>query len=716
MSGSTEEVPVRKGRWKMILACALVLIAIVLVWSKLAPGVTQPGAVADGDPDQWPVHGGTPLEQRFSPLDQINADNVQTLGLAWSATFDTNRGQEATPIMVDGVLYVSTAWSKVYAYDAATGRELWRFDPEVPGGKAVHACCDVVNRGVAVADGKVLVGTIDGRLIALDSRNGKPIWSAQTFDPELPYTITGAPRIVKDKVVIGNGGAELGVRGFVSAYRLDTGKLAWRFYTVPGDPAKGPDGAASDEALARIAKPTWFGRWWVNGGGGGTVWDSIVFDAELNQLYIGVGNGSVWDRKIRSAGEGDNLFVASIVALDPDTGKYRWHFQETPGDQWDYTSTQQITLADLAIDGRKRKALLHAPKNGFFYVVDRTTGRLISAKNFVPVNWATGIDRVTGRPQLARNARYTEGGFTAYPSSIGAHSWQPMAFSPLTGLVYIPVNHTNYTYAQDRAFRYRPGRWNMGVDLAPTAPAPSATSGQRPAGETGQFEGELLAWDPVAQKPRWSVRYPTIANGGLLATAGNLVFQGTVARTFQAFRASDGKRLWSAPTGAGVIAAPITYRIDGTQYVAIVAGAGGSTALVMPWRRETNTMPSGRLLVFKLAGKAALPADDSSELAPPNPSGETFSPAQVAAGGAHYMANCFVCHGGYVLPDLRRSGALPQAQVWRSIVIDGILESQGMASFKGYLSPADAEAIRAYVNGQAKELARTSAQRQTTRR
>jgi quinohemoprotein ethanol dehydrogenase len=666
-------------------------------------GALHPTAASAMDPPNsvgWPVHGGTDLEQRFSPLGDVNDSNVNRLGLAWTYQLDTRRGQEATPIVVGDTLYFSTAWSKVIALNAITGQRRWAFDPKVPGGKAVHACCDVVNRGVAVAQNKVFVGTIDGRLIALDAMNGKPLWSVRTFDPALPYTITGAPRVVKGTIVIGNGGAELGVRGFVSAYAINDGHLVWRFYTVPGDPAHGPDGAVSDDALSRIARPTWYGQWWRYGGGG-TVWDAIVYDPELNQIYLGVGNGGPWNRVVRSEGKGDNLFIGSVVALDADTGRYRWHYQETPGDSWDYTSTQPIILTSLTLKGVSRKVLLQAPKNGYFYVLDRQSGRLISAHAYVPMNWSSGIDPSTGRPIEDPNARYTQGPYTIYPSGLGGHSWHPMAFSPLTGLVYIPANLHSITYTAEGDFQYRPGRWNTGATFGAPPPHPTATNGRIPEGAPPTPQGELIAWDPVHQRSAWKIRYPHIWNGGVLATAGNLVFQGTIDGEFQAFRASDGTRLWMAPAGAGIVAGPITYRIGGVQYIAVLAGAGGAVPISLREGDEKRSMPSGRLLVYALNAHGSLPPDDSALLPPPTPSSEPFTDAQRAQGARTYYQFCVVCHGGYVLPDLRRSGAISQANAFKTIVLEGALESQGMASFRGYLSGQEAEAIRAYLNSEA---------------
>src|SRR6202521_5049117 len=358
---------------------------------------------ADQEPGNWMSHGRTYSEQRFSPLKQIDHRNIGQLGLAWSVDLDTRRGQEATPVVVDGVMFFTTAWSKVYAVKAATGEQLWSYDPKVPPEWAVNACCDVVNRGVAVWRGKVFVGTLDGRLVALDAARGKLIWETLTIDRNFRYTITGAPRVVKGKVIIGNGGAEMGVRGYVSAYDAETGKIVWRFYTVPGDPSK----PFESPFLEKAAK-TWSGEWWKNGGGG-TVWDSMGYDPQLNLLYIGTGNGDPWPRKIRNPRKEDNLFTSSIVALKPDTGEYVWHYQENPGDEWDYDSDEQIVLADLNLNGELSHVLLHAPKNGYFYVLDRATGKLLSAKPFTRVTWATGIDVQTGRPIESPGAQYEVG-------------------------------------------------------------------------------------------------------------------------------------------------------------------------------------------------------------------------------------------------------------------------------------------------------------------
>jgi PQQ-dependent dehydrogenase (methanol/ethanol family) len=582
-------------------------------------------------------------------------------------------------------MYTSTAWSKVMAIDAATGRVLWRFDPDNDGAKGVHACCDVVNRGVAVWKGKVFVGTIDGRLIALDAATGKPIWSVVTVDQAKPYTITGAPRVFKDKVVIGNSGAELGVRGYVTAYDTATGKLVWRFYTVPGNPADGPDHAASDDALAKLARPTWNGEWWKLGGGG-TVWDSMVYDKDLDQLLIGVGNGSPWNHRMRSAGKGDNLFLSSIVAVDPDTGKYKWHFQETPAESWDFTATQQITLATLDLGHGPQKVLMQAPKNGFFYVIDRTNGKLISAKTYVPINWATGIDMKTGRPIEVPGARYADKPFTIQPSGIGAHAWMPMSYSPKTGLVYLPAMEVPLTMADDAKGPIHYGRWNTGVDF-------SHKAGDKPIVTTG----ELIAWDPVKQKEVWRHQYDWPWNGGTLATGGNLVFQGDAHGFFHAFAADTGRELWKYQAHRGVMAGPVTYRVNGVQYVAVMAGYGGSMGMASASPFQHYPQPHGRILAFRLDGTTRVPAEKPTPPGPLVQVSEHFTDAQRSEGAKWYGTYCQICHTGPVNPDLKRSQIATNAEAWRSVVIDGALASNGMASFTNYLTPAQAEDIRAYV-------------------
>ena len=646
-------------------------------------------AYADGGPDEWASHGRTPGEQRFSPLDRIAASNVGELGLAWTTETETTRGMEATPLVHEGVMYVSGSWSIVIALDARTGRLLWRFDPEVPGRAGAHACCDVVNRGVAYWQGRVFVGTLDGRLIALDAKTGAPLWQTQTTDPDQDYAITGAPRIVKGRVLIGNGGADLGLRGYVSAYDAGTGALVWRFYTVPGDPSKPQESPALERAL-----PSWQGGEWWKFGGGGTVWDSMAWDPALDLLYVGTGNGGPWTQKLRSAG--DNLYLASILALRPDTGELVWHYQTTPGEIWDYTATQHILLADLEIGGRLRKVLLQAPKNGFFYVLDRETGELLSAEPYVPVTWASRVDLSTGRPVEAPEARYASETVVLRPSAAGGHNWHPMSFHPGTGLVYLPIFDVPFGYREDPEFVHRRGFFNTGVD--PVGGAESMVE--------GRSVGALIAWDPRAAREVWRVEHRHLANGGTLSTAGDLVFQGTGGGSMRAYRAGDGELLWEAPTGTGVIAPPISYAIDGEQYIAVVAGIGGGMGLASgdPPPAVLESGNAGRVLAWKLGGDARLPAPDPARSLLARPVAAIDTPldaARVESGRRVYTRHCGHCHGphaisGGVVPDLRRS-LPPIYDALPAIVQGGSLLARGMPGFAGILDDAAVADVRQYL-------------------
>jgi len=640
---------------------------------------------ADAQVDDWLSYGRTYAEARFSPLDQIREGNVAKLGLAWSFATGTTRGLEATPLVHDGVMYATGSWSVVYALDARTGRELWRFDPKVPGEVGARACCDVVKRGVALYAGRVYVGALDGRLIALDARTGARVWEVQTTDPALPYTITGAPRVVKGKVIIGNGGADIGVRGYVSAYDALSGALVWRFYTVPGDPSLPLESPALRRAL-----PTWEGGEWWKFGGGGTVWDSFAYDPELDLLYVGTGNGGPWPQRLRS--RGDNLYLASILALRPDTGELVWHYQTTPGDMWDYTAVQQMILTDLPIGGRVRRVLMQAPKNGFFYVLDRETGELLSAANYVPVTWALRVDLASGRPVEAPDARYGATPRVLQPGPVGGHNWQPMAFHPGTGLVYLPILEMPFAYSDDEDFSFVPGRFNSGVD--PIAGADSMVD--------GRVVAALVAWDPVKQREVWRVEHAHVANGGVLATAGNLVFQGSGRARLAAYRASDGEKLFEAPTGTGVVAPPITYRVDGEQYVAILAGLGGGLAMASgdPPPETVASGNAGRVLAWKLGGTAKLPEAELRP-APVVPIDARLDPDRAQRGRKLYYRFCSPCHGpaaigGGFLPDLRRSQPAVYEQL-PAIVLGGGRIDRGMPEFASFLDAEDVADLRAYL-------------------
>ena len=664
-------------------------------------GVTD-AMIAAAPEGEWLSYGRDYNEQRFSSLTQVNDTTVKDLGLAWSADFETARGQEATPLMHDGVLYTSTAWSLVKAYDAATGKLLWSYDPKVPRETLVRVCCDAVNRGVALYGDKVFVAALDGRLIALNAKTGTEVWAKNIVPDQKSYAITGAPRIAKGKVLIGNAGSEYRARGSLAAFDPETGAELWRFHTVPGNPADGFE----NPAMERAAK-TWSGKWWELGGGG-TVWDSITYDPTTNLVLFGTGNAEPWNPAPMGR-EGDSLYTSSVVAVNADTGAYAWHFQETPEDRWDFDSNAQITLADLTIGGKQRHVALHAPKNGYFYVLDAKTGEFISAGSFAEQNWTTGIDPKTGRPQIAEAARYEKTGetFVSMPGALGAHSWQPMSFSPKTGLVYIPVNNAAFPYAAAKDWKPSAIGFQTGTDGGKVAmPADKAARDGAAAATTGA----LVAWDPVAQKAAWTVPYKGPWNGGTLATAGNLVFQGSAAGEFAAFSADKGAKLWAFPAQSGIIAAPMTYSIKGEQYVAIMVGWGGvwDLALGTLANKSGSVRNISRLLVFKLGAKGQLPPPPPSSKLVLDPPAFRGKPEQVAAGSDHYARYCSVCHGdaavaGGLVPDLRHSGAINSPDALRAVVIDGALKHNGMVSFSSALKADDVEAIRQYLIKRANE-------------
>lgn len=672
---------------------------------------TQHISEAATTPEHWLTYGGTYEEQRHSKLSQINSDTVSELAPAWTYDFDaarTARGVEATPIVVDGVMYVTGAWSIVYALDAKTGEELWVYDPEIAGEAAAKGCCGVVNRGVAVYEGKVFVGVFDGRLEALDAKTGEVVWSTLTLDQSKPYTITGAPRVVKDKVLIGNGGAELGVRGFISAYDVNTGKLDWRFYTTP-NPNKSPDGAASDRIFAELANDSWGDTGaWTTDGGGGTVWDSIVYDRENDSIIVGVGNGSPWNAAIRDPdSDGDNLFLSSILALDADTGDYKWHFQTTPRDQWDYTATQSIILADLPVgqDGASKRVVMQAPKNGFFYVLDAASGEFISSNNFSPIiTWADGLDE-NGRPNIVPAARQTENLFLLIPGPLGAHNWHPMAYSPETKLAYIPAQIAPQYLENENENATKNNKWNIGYNMASGIPA--EFSKEEYAAIKGSVTGALMAWDPIKQKAKWTVNYAQGGNGGVLSTEGGLVFHGTPQGEFLAYDAATGEQKWSYVVNNGIAAAPSTFEVGGEQYIALATGWGGAWAISNGHAWDEAVVPNvGRVVVFKLGGEATIPNSLEAYIEKSPKAAAFGTPEQIKLGLQRYSDNCLVCHGPLVmssgvLPDLRWSNVTGEKSLWHDIVMGGVLSDTGMVSFKEQLTAEDSEAIRAYALDQA---------------
>ena len=693
----------------LVIATALMSLASHANSQPAAQTVNESNIMNPGG--EWLSHGRTYREQRFSPLDSVNRDNVDELDLVWSFKFDTARGMEATPIVHDGVIYVSTGWSHVHAIDARSGEELWHYDAKIPKAQLAKTCCGPVNRGVAIwqedSDSplQVFFGALDGRLIALDAATGMENWSVQSTPTDGNYSVTGAPRIVKGMIIIGNGGAELGVRGYVSAYDVTTGEMKWRFYPVPGDRNKPQENAALEAALE-----TWSGdEWYKLGGGGGTAWDSLVYDPELDLLYIGTGNGSPWNRELRSPGGGDNLYLSSIVALRPDTGEYVWHYQVTPADNWDYTATQQMVLAELEIEGEMRSVIMQAPKNGFFYVLDRKTGELLSAEKFGRVTWATHVDMETGRPVESKFANYQEnGGSFIWPSPYGAHNWQPMSFSSKTGLMYIPVQSIPSYFSAVKEVMYRVNRWNTGVDLNTNRDPKSWVAGR--ASADALIYGELVAWDPVKRKRAWKVHHSKPSNGGILSTAGDLVFQGTWDGTFAAYDAYNGKKLWQYKSDSAVLAGPMTYELDGEQYIAVAQGSGGTVMITVGdelMKKKTN---QNKLLVFKKGRFNQTVSLASNELATIKALGHKVNsdPAVIKQGESLYHNNCASCHGinalsNYVVPDLRYMSEQTHSD-FASIVIGGTRTHKGMIGFYETLGLDDVDAIHAYLANKQKLL------------
>ncbi|HLZ99456.1 MAG TPA: PQQ-dependent dehydrogenase, methanol/ethanol family [Steroidobacteraceae bacterium] len=657
------------------------------------------GNEADGT--DWPAYGRTFSESRFSPLRQVNDANVTRLGLAWSLDLDVTNSI-AAPVESGGVIYLAAGYSIVHAIRATDGRLLWRYDPKVPeaAGQKLRAGWGI--RGLALWGDKVYVGTQDGRLLALAQGTGKLIWSVQTLDPANGAFISGAPRAFNGKIVIGNAGGDFSpLRGYVTAYDAKDGRQIWRFYVVPGKPGT-KDGAASDEIMDEAAK-TWTGEWWKFGGGG-NVWNSMTFDPEFNRLYLGTGNAEPSNWKIRSPQGGDNLYTASVVAVDADTGRYAWHYQTTPGDAWDYDSATDMTLATLNIQGRLRRVMLHAAKNGFFYVIDRKNGRLISAEKLGKVTWAERVDLATGRPVEAPGARYQDKDVLLWPSFQAVHHWTPQSFSPLTGLAYVPTLEMPAPFG------------DAGVDKNQWKPkllTPEFAGFTPGDGDVPKDGGKsiLKAWDPIAQKEVWSIETPGISEGGTLATAGNLVIQGRADGHLHAYSADHGKDLWSFDAGVAVTGVPITYSANGRQYVTITSGPlNGATAafgsVSARWGWESRGHPR-RLLTFTLDGKAHLPQSPAPSIPKPLAAPEfKLDPAMAEAGSREY-SRCVLCHGtglvaGGNAPDLRASPVPLSAAAFAAIVRDGTLVSRGMPQF-AELSDAQLDSLRHFVRAKARE-------------
>ncbi|UCG75680.1 MAG: PQQ-dependent dehydrogenase, methanol/ethanol family [Gemmatimonadota bacterium] len=683
--------------WIVVMTVvAMALLGCADADRETATLVDAAALAEQGSGDNWLAYGRNFSEQRYSPLAQVNEENVSGLGVAWFVDLPNDRSLVGTPLVVDGVLYYEGSYNVLRAVDATTGELRWEHDPQVieTAGDRLRLFWDY-SRGIAFWKGAVYQATMDGRLIAVDARDGSVLWSQMTVDPELPLVITGVPKVFKDKVIIGNGGTEFGpIRGYVTAYDAATGEQAWRWYTVPGNPADGFE----NEAMAMAAE-TWTGEWWKYGGGG-TVWNGITYDPEFDVVYLGTGNGAPWNRRIRSPDGGDNLFLCSIVALDAETGEYRWHYQTTPGEAWDYNSNMDIVLADLPIGGRQVKALLHAPKNGFFYVIDRETGRLISGEPYARTTWASAIDPGTGRPVEVPGARYEEGGAEIYPSPWGAHSWHAMSYNPETGLVYLPTMDIGAVYS------------DSGVDIK-TWESPDwaflGTGVELVLDDAETSTSSLKAWDPVEQRAVWEVPLPGVWNAGTLTTAGNLVFQGRADGRLVAYRASDGEVLWRFDLGSGISAPPITYAVDGRQYVSILVGWGAAmpalgTSLSAQHGWAYRVHPR-RLVTFALDGEVELPASPPPFFPQPIDAPDfVVDSALAAAGGAIFDGKCSICHGfgavsGGSAPDLRASPVVPSHEAFVEVVIGGARRPMGMPQFSE-LSEIQAGALQHYIRAQ----------------
>lgn len=641
---------------------------------KIASDGHEAGLLDGNTGGNWTGYGNTYGEQHFSPLDFINDGNVSRLALAWS--YDLPAGNPMTgPLAIDGVLYTATGYSVVRAFDAATGKVLWAFDPKAPEVSGKKLRMGWGSRGLAYWNGKIIVGTHDGRLIALDAKTGKTLWNVMTISNDDMRFISGAPRVFDGKVIIGHGGADAAAtRGYVTTYNADTGERLWRFWLVPGKPGT-KDGDASDPIMEKAAA-TWTGEWWKHGGGG-TVWNTFTYDKETDTILLGTGNGAPWNQRVRSPGGGDNLFLCSIVALDAKTGRYKWHYQFNPGETWDYNASMDMHLADLVIDGKPRKVVIEAPKNGFLYVIDRTNGKLISAEHYTDVTWTDGIDIASGRPREVPEARYPNGRrFILQPGPNGAHTWLPSAFSPLTKLVYLPVFEARWSYT-DREINAK--NWRFGNE--------NEVQGAVNARREASIGSRLVAWDPVAQKEKWRVTTPGSWNGGVLTTGGNLAFQGDSAGKFSAYNAATGKSLWTFDAKVPVLAPPITYRAGDKQYVTVLSGigtspgiAGGDLAMPVDYRTQAR-----RVLTFVIDGKARLPATPAAETAYPVDPDFTPDPRSAARGKALYV-RCFVCHGapgqsGGSAPDFARSTVPQSAEAFNQVVRQGILVPNGMPQF-----------------------------------
>ena len=699
-----------------VLTLFAVIALSVLAPDRVAGAKTKTvsvdaGKTASANVD-WPLYGLDHAESRFSPLKQINATNVSELGVAWTLPLPDAGSLVATPLVVNGVMYFSTEYSRVFAVDAKTGKVIWKFDPEVAKDAGQHLRALANNKGVAYWEGRVYVGTVDGRLIALDASTGSQSWEVQTRDSEIPRNIGGAPRVFNGKVIIGHGGADFyAIRGYVTAYDAVTGEQAWRFYLVPGNPADGFENSAME-----MAAETWNGQWWKHGGGG-TAWNAMTYDPEFNRIYIGTGNGSPWNRRIRSPGGGDNLFLCSVVALDADTGEYVWHYQTSPGEAWDYNSVMDMVLSDAVIDGKTRKVMLHAPKNGFCYVIDRADGALISAEKFAPANWAERIDLKTGRPIETPIARYKDAAQEIWPGTSGAHNWQPMSYNPQTGLVYIPTTEKSSIYS-DQGIDHKSWKARNEMRLRGSSSSGLGGSGGSALQKSVVPNSYLQAWDPISQKQVWRVDLPSVNNGGTLTTAGNLVLQGAADGEFSVYAANDGSKLWSHDVGWGISAAPMTYRIDGEQYIALGVGWGAMAARAGHDASVPNTYWAynqgiSTMVVYRLGGDQAalVNAKRRGAAAPFSDQSVMVHPDLYSQGKRVYGTYCGYCHGkglasGGGAPDLKASTIAAYEGPLKTLLHQGLLQAKGMPIFDE-ITNTEVRALHSYIRITTREKIKT---------
>jgi len=701
-----------------------------MCWAALAiePAIAAPSPAgsldaarlqaADSEPQNWFTGGRDKDGTYFSPLAAIDAKNVKRLGFAWQYDLgDPMRGQEATPLVIDGVMYTSGTWGYVYAVDAATGKQLWRYDPKPDYFIGRNPCCDLVNRGVAVWKGKVYVASVDGRLHALDASTGKNLWEADTIvDHKLPYSSSGAPQIAGSVVAIGNSGADMGhgsVRGYVSAYDLDSGALKWRFFTVPpavGQAYENPELAAADKTWDPHRKPEF--------SGGATVWDGFAYDAKLNLLYFGTANAAPYDLRQLGPKKLDGLYATCIIAVDADSGRMAWYYQETPHDSWDYDAVQKMILTEIMADGAPRPVIMQASKNGFFYVLDRKTGKLLSAKNYAFINWATHVDMQTGRPVTTAAADWYGTAKNIYPSWMGAHTWNPMSYSAQTRLVYIPVIDAPTIWIDllhnGSKVKYIEGFFTV-QGLIPDDTYDAKDSARlygrvpderviRAMRHVKPVRELIRAWDPVAEKVVWEHETSSGIrgyDGGVMSTAGNLVFQGRGSGELWVYAADTGKVLKVVKTGSHIMAAPMTYSVNGEQYVAVQAGYGGTPISVGPIPPSSAALKYqniNRIIAFKLGGGQVPTPPAREEPAFSQPPIETATRAQIDAGEVVFISQCSRCHqlGPSITPDLRRlNDGLHVA--FKDILLKGVLAPAGMERFNDLLSEQDADNVHAYL-------------------